>query len=155
MRVSYLPPTTSQFDVVFSSHPVSVRGGGLSDINVLKPEYYHRGGSLFGILGSIVKKTIPFLSNYILPEAKNFARNVASDMDQKLPFKKTIRKNLIKSAKNVGKRVMYGGGKKTNKQKKSRNNNKKYKKKKVVRKRKSNKCHIKPNDIFSNDNLNF
>lgn len=109
MRVSYIPPGVLDFDRIFS--PQNLRGGGLSDINVVKPYYYHnRGGSLFGILGNIIRRTIPFLTSYVLPEAGNFARNMADDYGR-IPLKKNVKRNLIKSMKNIGKRVMTGGSK--------------------------------------------
>ena len=78
MWVSYIPQDVQHFDSVFSPHRIKV--GTLSIINVLKPHHYHNhGGSLFGFLDSIHRKTFPFLVNYVLSEAGNFARNIAGD----------------------------------------------------------------------------
>ena len=150
MRVSYLSPSSSHFDVVFTPHQNAVRGGGLRDIKVLKPYYYHRGGSLFGILGSIIKRSIPFLRNFILPEAGNFAMNVAKDMNENVPLKSSIKQNLVNSAKNVGKRVMRGGKKK--KARKRLTQRKNTKKRKAIRK---GKCHVNKKDVFANKMLEF
>ena len=150
MRVSYLPPTTSHFDVVFIPYQNAGRGGSLRDIKVLKPYYYQRGGSLFGILGSIIKRSIPFLKNYILPEAGNFAMNLVKDINENVPVKASVKQNLVNSVKNVGKKVMRGGKK----------NQKRRGKKKRVRKNKKvfrkGKCHSKEKrDVFTNNMLEF
>ena len=131
MRVSYLPPTASHFDVVFTPYQNAGRGGSLRDIKVLKPYYYQRGGSLFGILGSIIKRSIPFLKNFILPEAGNFAMNLARDINENVPVKASIKRNLVNSVKNVGKKVMRGG------KKQKKGGRKKSTKKKRPKKRKN------------------
>ena len=107
MRVSYTAPDVNQFDIVFKPYNASFSGAGLNDIKVFKP--YYRGGSLFGILGSLVKRSIPFLKNFIFPEAGNFVRNMANDMHGDIPFKTNIKRNLIRSAKNVGRNLIQGG----------------------------------------------
>ena len=151
MRVSYLPPTASHFDVVFTPYQNAGRGGSLRDIKVLKPYYYHRGGSLFGILGSIIKRSIPFLKNFILPEAGNFAMNLAKDMRENVPVKTSVKRNLVNSVKNVGKKIMRGGKKK--RIRKNLTKKKNVKSKKAIRKV---KCHVKnKNDIFKNNMLEF
>ena len=124
MRVSYIAPGVSQFDDVFKPNNLEglLKGGGLRDIKTINPNNYHtRGGSLFGILGNVFKRTIPFLTNFILPEAGNFARNLMSDIGN-VPIKKNLKRNLLKSAKNIGTRIMNRGGRlvkrnKTNKKK--------------------------------------
>ena len=139
MRVSYIAPGASNFDDVFKAHHsgFSLKGGGLRDIKTLRPDnYYMRGGSLFGILGNVFKRTIPFLTNFVLPEAGNFARNLLSDIGN-VPLKKNVKKNLIKSAKNIGKRVMNRGGRLIKKTKKTL--------------KKKNKCA----DVFRSKNMSF
>ena len=65
----------------------------------MKPHYYYnQGGSLFGILSNIVRRTIPFLSNYVLPETGNFARNIAMDYGN-IPISKSLKRNFVKSVK--------------------------------------------------------
>ena len=148
MRVSYVPPGVIHFDSVFSPH--NVTGGALSDINVLKPHYYHnQGGSLFGILGNIVRRTIPFLANYVLPEAGNFARNIASEYGN-IPIRKNLKQNFVKSVKNIGKRIMTGGSK-VRKSVKGVMRGGVVKKKPVVKKKKKIQCK----DVFSYKNLNI
>ena len=143
-----MSPGVLHFDSVFS--PQHISGGGLSDINVLKSQYYHkRAGSLFGILGNIFRRTIPFLTNYVLPEAGNFARNVAQDYHN-LPLRKNLKRNVIKSVKNIGNKIMRGGGTRT---KKGNANIKKIANGRVVKRkyvRKNAASHCK--DVFGNMN---
>ena len=90
MRVSYIAPGVSQFDDVFKQNKLEglLKGGGLREIKTTFPNNYHiRGGSLFGILGNVFKRTIPFLTIFILPEAGNFATNSISDIGN-VPLKK-------------------------------------------------------------------
>lgn len=145
MRVSYIAPGVSQFDDVFKPNNLEglLKGGGLRDIKTINPNNYHiRGGSLFGILGNVFKRTIPFLTNFVLPEAGNFARNLISDIGN-VPLKKNVKRNLIKSAKNIGTRVMNRGGRLVKR-------NKTKKRKKVNKKRKT-KCK----DVFKLKNMSF
>ena len=105
MRVPYIEPSLVHFDTIFS--PSNSVGGGINDINV----YQQRGGSLFGVLGRVFKKALPFLKSLIFPEVGNFTKNIVDDMKQNVPFKQSVRKNVIKSGKNVGRKIMYGGTK--------------------------------------------
>ena len=91
MRVSYIAPGVSQFDDVFKANNLEglLKGGGLGDIKTINPNNCHiRGGSLFGILENVFKRTLPFVTNFVLPEAGNFARNLISDMGN-VPLKKS------------------------------------------------------------------
>ena len=144
MRVSYIAPGVSHFDDVFKSHHWGglQRGGGLKDIKTLKSHNYHmRAGLLFGILGNVFRRTIPFLTNYVLPEAGNFARNLLSDIGN-VPMKKNVKRNLIKSAKNIGKRVMNRGGGVARKNK-------------TVKKKNGKKGKSNCSDVFSEKNMKF
>ena len=153
MRVSYTPPGVNQFDIIFKPQSISISGGGLNDIKVFKP--YYRGGSLFGILGSIIKRSLPFLKNFILPEAGNFVKNIANDMNNNIPLRKNIKRNFIRSASNVGKTIIQGGKKirKVLRGKSKRKNN--TKKKTIKKNNKKRKCNIKKRDVFSMNKLDF
>ena len=62
MRISFIAPLAHHFDDVFALQSIrDIRGGGLNDIRI----YQKRGGSLFGILGGLFKRAIPFLKKYI------------------------------------------------------------------------------------------
>ena len=144
MRVSYISPSTSQFDSLFSPSSSFIKGGSLQDIVTYKPNHYNqRGGSIFGTIGKIVRSTIPFLKSIILPEFGQFTHNVTSDIADGIPIRKSLKKHGIDSLKNVGRTVIKkargGGG--------ARNKNKVTKRKK--RKKKKKMCVRMKNDIFS------
>ena len=151
MRVAYIAPSTHHFDEVFGEYN---RGGGLSDIKIYKNSYNKRGGSLFGVLGRSFKSAIPFIKSLILPEIGNFTKNLMDDISQNISPKQSIKSNLKKSVKNVGKKIIRGGNvlqknkmnTKKNIKKKVSSAGKKWKKKKQV-----NKCGFIKNDIFSNE----
>ena len=133
MRVPYNPPLSHHFDVVFTPQfSRNERGGGLSDIRI----YQKRGGSLFGILGGMFKKAIPFLKNILLPEVGNFVKNITQDISQNIPSRESFRNNFSSSAKNIGSRIMRGGKRKTKTKQKQKNIKKKIHKNKKKTKRK-------------------
>jgi len=132
MRGLYVAPTQTQFDSLFSN-----RGGGLDDIRTYDP--HQRGGSLFGIIGKLVRGAIPFLKNIFLPEIPDLVTGVTEDMNSGVRFKDSLKKRGIKTAINVGNRMVRkarGGRKKKpkkqcHKQIKKTAKTKKAKKKKV------------------------
>ena len=133
MRVPYTAPTVDQFNLFFEPVGHGIKGGGLGDIKVYKPENYGRGGSFLGVLTGVIKKALPFLRGLILPEARNFTKNVMADLGNNVPVKKSFKKNLIQSAKNLGKRVV--GGKKL----------------KRLKKKRKHSCKSKNKDVFNNN----
>lgn len=112
MRVPYIPPSENSYDLVFNEKLYDhTLGGGVNDIHVYRPV----GGSLFGVLGRLVQRAIPFLKSIILPEVGSFTNNVLNDLSRNAPVRESLRNNLKSSVKNIGKRVV--GGAKTKKRK--------------------------------------
>ena len=146
MRVTYLHPSSHHYDDVFGSKN-EVRGEGLQDIRV----YNHRGGSLFGVLGSLVRRSLPFLKRIILPEVGNFVRNVADDVGQNISFGQSMKNNALNSTKNIGKKIMRGGKLVKKKRKKQNIRNKKMMKIKNKKKRKQRSIKSCNSDIFSSN----
>ena len=105
MRVIYISPSPKHFDLYFN--PV-IRGGGQGDINI----YRKRGGGFFGILGNVVRRSIPFLKRIILPEIGSLAYKITNDISQGGNFAESVKQNAINSAKKIAHRVARGGGKK-------------------------------------------
>ena len=141
MRVTYIQPSSSHFDEVFT---IPIRGGGIQDIRVYKPNYHSRGGSLFGVIGGLLRRSLPFIRGIIAPEFGNFVKNVVQDVDNSVPLRTSVKKNFIKATKNVGKRIVRGGG--------SKKKNKISKVKKRKAKQKKTNCH---NDIFTTNRYEF
>ena len=115
MRVSYFTPLPQHYDAVFNFQENNFsRGGGLQDISV----YKRRGGSLFGILRGVFKRSIPFLKRFILPEIGSLVKNVSHDVSQNIPLRDTLKANTLNSLKNVGSRIVRGAGRKVKKHRK-------------------------------------
>ena len=134
MRVAYIYPSASEFDIIFKNEDNFIKGGGLSDIKT----YHQRGGSLFGILGRLLRNSIPFIKRIILPEVGTLAQNVTRDVSNGVPLRDTLKQSLKRSAINVGKRVVTGRG------------GKKRLIKRKIKKQRKIKCPSIKNDIFSN-----
>ena len=147
MRVPYTPPNSDQFDRYFNPNYIS-KGAGLSDIRVYKPHHYVRGGSIFSFLSGVFKRAIPFLRGIMLPELNEFTRNFTTDVENNVPLRDNLKRNLIKSAKNVGKRIVKGGGKRSKKKNKVINA--------IRKKRGKNNCVRKNRkDIFDHKPFDF
>ena len=154
MRVPYIPPSENSYDLVFNEKIYDhTRGGGVNDIHVYKPV----GGGLFGILGRIVQRAIPFLKSIVLPEVGSFTNNVLNDVSRNAPVRESLRKNFKTSVKNLGKRVVGGARTKVRKSTRKKNKNKNIKKKTKTKKSrrrskkhtKSSHCNTSKNDIFN------
>ena len=105
MRVLYRHLTENQFNHIF--HPFNVRGGGLSDISFYEP----RGGGIFGVVGNLVRRVLPIIKSLLVPEFGSFANNFSNDYMQNNNFRESVKSNLIKSGKNIGRRVIGGSRK--------------------------------------------
>jgi len=153
MRVSYIPPSVSQFDVLFHKSDSFARGGSLNEIATYRPVYhYGRGGGFIGTISRIVKNTIPFLRSILVPEIGNFAKNVAQDYGKGNSLKKSLKRHGIDSVKNVGKTVIHKarGGRK-----RGRKKEKLYKSRRNAKKRKINHCMKGSDDVFSQSKMNL
>lgn len=149
MRVQYIQLNEVDLDEILG--PYNLRGGGLSDINVYQP----RGGSFFGVVGSILRRAIPIIKSLIVPELGTFAQNLTNDIGQNVNFRQSLRKNLVTSGKNIGRRLVGGRRvrkkniKKTNR--KSKRKPAKRRRRKAVLKKKSRPV----NDIFTSNQYSF
>ena len=71
MSVTFIASLTHHFDDVFVLQPSGdIRGGGSKSIQINQK----RDGSLFGILGGLLKRTIQFLRSRLLPEVSNLVK---------------------------------------------------------------------------------
>ena len=152
MRVEYRLLSDHDFDTIFFNG--ATRGGGLSDISYYRPV---RGAGIFGVFGRLLRKAIPIIKSLIVPELPTFAKNFSDDYAKNNSLHTSLKRNLVRSGKNIGKRVLGGSRKK----KKNVKNAKKYKKKK----RKNSKKPLKKNskgiktkkqcDVFNSREFNF
>ena len=115
MRVTFIPPSVSEYHTLFSNgKQITSRGSGIDDIVTLSYEpSYHRGGGLFSALAGLAKRAFPFLvKNVIVPSARTFGNNVLDDISQGKNLKGSIKKHGINSLKQAALKLTRGGGKK-------------------------------------------
>jgi hypothetical protein len=68
-----------------------------------------KGYGLGGIFGTIAKYVLPFAKDYLLPHAKRAVRDIAVDVvDNKVPFKESLRRRGIGALKSMGKSIITG-----------------------------------------------
>ena len=107
MRVAYVQPTAQQYDEIFMR---SGSGNGASDIKIYRPGLRSRGRGLLGVISTLAKKALPFLSNYILPEAGLFLHGLMQDVSHGKGVKKSFKSQVKKTANRVITRVARGKG---------------------------------------------
>lgn len=150
MRSIYHAPDAKHFDLLFiDSHTVQ-HGGSADDIRIFNSSLYgQRGGGLFTFLGSLFRKSIPFMKNLILPAAGDMTRGIAHDIANGNSFKSSLRRQGMDALRTVGRRIVRGGSKKGKgkKNKTKKTTKKKYKRKLPVTS--VRKCRQIPHDIFT------
>lgn len=100
----------------------SNKGGALTDISLYQKESFNnllkKGGSFWGFLSNLAKKTLPYINKYIIPEALNLGTNLLHKSQSSEGLKKSDIKNLSKkSLKNIVSKAINSGGYKSHKQK--------------------------------------
>ena len=142
MRVTFTPPSETEFKQLFLSSPLK-KGGGLEDINIFQPRGipHRRGSGIFSILTGVAKKVLPFLMKAAKPAAQEFGSSVVRDILKKKSLRQSLKKNGIKALKKTGMRIVRGSGRV--KKKKMRNNNNSNKIRRRRRRRKKNKKNNK------------
>ena len=150
MRVEYRLLSDHDFDSIFFND--GARGGGLSDIS-----FYHpvKGAGIFGVFGRLLRKAIPIIKSLIVPELPTFAKNFSDDYAKNNNLRSSLKRNLARSGKNIGKRVLGGARKKKSivknvKKCKKRRKNSKNPLKKIDRTKSEKQC-----DIFNSSDFNF
>ena len=132
MRVTFVPPSESEFKHLFLSSPLK-KGGGLEDINIFRPQGipHRRGSGIFSVISGVAKKILPFLMKAAKPAAQEFGSSVVRDvLRKKKPLRQSLKKNGLKALKKTGMRLVRGSGKIKKKKKtvpKNNSNNKKSK----------------------------
>merc|ERR1711888_247219 len=122
-------------------------GGGLKDIILYHKDlktnnYLRRGGGFWSFLGNLARKSLPFINEFILPEAINIGHSLLEKQQKEGKISKKDFSDISKnSIKRVIKKVISGSGRKRKFGKKITKNpkkKKKKKKKKIVKKKLKN-----------------
>ena len=93
---------------------VVTRANGLEDINIFRRHGVARGSGWFSnIFSKYGPKVLPFLKKYIFPSAKQFGKDVISDMvSGDTSLKQSLKNRGKESLKNVGKNIVGRGRRK-------------------------------------------
>ena len=115
MRVPFKPLDEKDYlksQQQHGNHNVLTLGSGFGDITIFRDRRLRRGSNAFtNLIFKWGKRALPFLQKYILPEAKEFTKNMAGDiMSGNTSAKQAFRQRGLKSLKNVGQRLMSGEG---------------------------------------------
>ena len=85
-------------------------GNGASDIQIYRPGLRSRGRGLLGVISALAKRAIPFLGNYVLPEASQFLGGVINDITHGKGVKSSLKSQAKKTVKRVFSKVARGRG---------------------------------------------
>ena len=107
LKLAYVQPAAQQYDEIFFR---SGSGNGASDIQIYRPGLRSRGRSLLGVISALAKRAIPFLGNYVLPEASQFLGGLIQDITLGRPVKSSLKSQAKKSVKRVFSKVARGKG---------------------------------------------
>ena len=107
MRVAYVQPSALGYDEIFLR---SGSGKGALDIQIYRPGLHSRGIGLLGVISTLAKRVLPFLANYILPEAGQFFQGLLQDVTHGKGVKKSVKSQAKKTVKRVINRVARGKG---------------------------------------------
>ena len=90
-----------------------VAGEGYNDISIFRTyrQPIIRGNGILSLISKYGRKALPFIRNFIFPSAKEFAKNVATDVIEGNSLKSSVRKRGESSLKQIGKRILGGSGK--------------------------------------------
>ena len=102
-----MQPSALQYDEIFLR---SGSGKGALDIQIYRPGLRSRGRGLLGVISTLAKKALPFLSNYILPEAGQFLQGLMHDVNHGKGIRKSLKSQAKKGANRVISRVARGKG---------------------------------------------
>ena len=144
---SFSPLGEKEFlDLVKLQNQLGILQGGAirKNINIFKAYRPNQhGGSIFSILANLGKRALPFLSNYIFPSAKNFAKNLMSDVMSGENLKKSLKQRGSQGLREVGDKILSGSGRRRIIKRRKRKQIKSSKMKKSVFGRGKRKGHVR------------
>ena len=115
MRVPFKPLDEKDYlksQQQHGNHNVLTLGSGFGDITIFRDRRLKRGSNAFtNLIFKWGKRALPFLQKYILPEAKEFTKNMAGDIiSGNSSAKQAFKQRGKQSLKNVGQRILRGEG---------------------------------------------
>merc|ERR1712055_178759 len=92
-----------------------ISGEGQGDINIFRRyrnNKLSRGRGLWSILSQVGRRALPFLKEWVLPSAREYGKNVLSDVMAGRALKSSLKTRGKESLKNIGSRIVTGKGSK-------------------------------------------
>ena len=113
--IAFKTLSEQEFNSISNSFSPIISGQGQGDINIFRryrPNRLTRGQGLLSILSQIGKRALPFLKEWVLPSAKEYGKNVLSDVIGGKTFKSSLKSRGKESLQNLGQRIVKGRGSK-------------------------------------------
>ena len=113
--IAFKTLSEQEFNVLSNSFSPIISGQGQGDINIFRrfrSNRLSRGRGLLSILSQIGRKALPFLKEWVLPSAKEYGKNVLSDVMAGRALKSSLKSRGKESIQNIGQRIMKGKGSK-------------------------------------------
>ena len=107
--------TEQEFNSISNSFSPIISGQGQGDINIFRryrPNRLTRGQGLLSILSQVGKRALPFLKEWVLPSAKEYGKNVLSDVIGGKTLKSSLKSRGKESLQNLGQKIVKGRGSK-------------------------------------------
>ena len=112
--IAFKTLSEQEFNSISNSFSPIISGHGQGDINVFrryKPKF-SRDQGLLSILSQIGKRALPFLKEWVLPSAKEYGKNVLTDVISGKTLKSSLKSRGKESLQNIGKKIMGSGSRK-------------------------------------------
>ena len=116
--IAFKTLSEQEFNSISNSFSPIISGQGQGDINIFRRNRHNglaRGHGLLSILSQIGRKALPFLKEWVLPSAKEYGKNVLSDVISGKTLKSSLKTRGKESLQNIGQRFMKGQGSKRRK----------------------------------------
>ena len=110
--IPFIPLSQNEFETLIKNqNRLLVAGQGHSDINIFRRyRPTRRGQGVLSFLSKYGRYALPFIKKFIIPSAKDFSKNVASDMIGGSSLKSSLKNRGKQSLKDIGKRILSGAG---------------------------------------------
>ena len=110
--IPFIPLSQNEFETLIKNqNRLLVAGQGHSDINIFcRYRPTRRGQGVLSFLSKYGRYALPFIKKFIIPSAKDFSKNVASDMIGGSSLKSSLKNRGKQSLKDIGKRILSGAG---------------------------------------------
>ena len=115
VAIAFKTLSEQDFNALSNSFSPIISGHGQGDINIFRRYRNNklaRGRGLWSILSQVGRKALPFLKEWVLPSAKEYGKNVLSDVMAGRALKSSLKTRGKESLKNIGSRIMTGKGSK-------------------------------------------